>query len=55
MGSDTTVGQSVDNGFVDVFWDTVGLGFGGESINERSLFDRGVSGVYHFFCGDQSI
>ena len=49
VGSDTTVGQGVDNGFVDVFWYTVLFGFSGESIDERSLFDRGVSGVYHFF------
>jgi len=49
VGSDTTVGQSVDNGFVDVFWNSVLFGFGGESIDERSFFDRGVGGVYHFF------
>jgi len=48
VGSDTTVGQGVDNGFVDVFWNSVLLGFSSESIDERSFFDRGIVGVYHF-------
>jgi len=48
VSSDTTVRQGVDNGFVDVFWNSVLLGFSGESINERSFFDGGVVGVYHF-------
>lgn len=34
VGPDSTVGQGVDNGFVDVFWDSISLSFGGESINE---------------------
>jgi len=49
VGSDTTVSQSVDNGFVDVVWNTVGSGFGSESINERDFSLRCVVGVDHFF------
>jgi hypothetical protein len=45
VGSVSTVGQSVDNGFVDVFWYTVLFGFGGESINERDFSLRCVGGV----------
>jgi hypothetical protein len=45
VGSDTTVGQSVDNGFVDVFWNSVLLGFGGESIDEGNFGLRCVGGV----------
>jgi hypothetical protein len=37
VGPDSTVGQGVDNGFVDVFWDSILLSFGGESINERDF------------------
>lgn len=45
VGSDTTVGQSVDNRFVDVFWNSVLGGFGGESIDKRNFGLRRVGGV----------
>lgn len=45
VGPDSTVGQVVDNGFVDVFWDTVSLGFGGERIDERDFGLRSVGSV----------
>jgi len=55
VGSDSTVGQSVDNGFVDVFWDTIGGGFGSESINERDFGLGCVGGMDHVFVEvDQS-
>jgi len=43
VGSDTPVGQSVDNGFVDVFWNFVLLGFGGKSFNETSFGQGSIS------------
>jgi len=43
MSSDSTVGQVVNNGFVDVFWNSVLLGFGGKSFNETS-FGQGSIG-----------
>jgi len=42
VGSDSTVGEGVDNGFVDVLWDTVSLGFSGERVDEG---DFGLGGV----------
>jgi len=42
MSPHSTVGEGVDNGFVDVFWDTVSLSFGGERVDEG---DFGLSGV----------
>ena len=45
MSSNSTVGELVDNGFVDVLWDTVSLGFGGERIDETDFSLGGVVGV----------
>jgi len=44
MGPDATVGQVVDDGFVDMFWNTVSLGFGSESFDERGFGLRSVGG-----------
>jgi len=43
MSSDSAVGQVVDNGFVDVLWNSVLLGFGGKSFNETG-FGQGSVG-----------
>jgi hypothetical protein len=45
MSSNSTVGELVDNGFVDVLWDTVSLSFGSERIDETDLSLRSVGGV----------
>jgi len=45
VGPDTTVGELVNNGFVDMFWDSISLSFGGESIDERDFGLGSVSSV----------
>jgi len=45
VSSVSAVGQGVDNGFVDVFWDSISLGFGGESVDEGDLGLRSVGSM----------
>jgi len=49
VGSVATVGQGVDNRFVNVFWDTVLLGFGGEGSDEGGFGFGGVVPQSHLF------
>lgn len=45
VSSVSAVGQGVHNGFVDVFWDSISLGFGGESVDEGDLGLRSVGSM----------
>ena len=45
VSSNATVGELVNNRLVNVLWDTVSLGFGGERIDETDFSLGGVVGV----------
>ena len=49
VSSNATVGELVNNGLVNVLWDTVSLGLGGKSVDETDLGLRGVGRVYVLF------